>query len=100
MAMKHYIVPRARQADHNNMIKIHAWCSEVFGTEDYANTLRRIGTEDYVRWSINFARDTEDYVEFGFRDDTDASAFVFQWGEYCVSKEKQYMLGLCSWDEV
>ena len=88
MAMKHYIVPRARQADYDKMIKIHDWCSEVFGKEDY------------VRWNINFARDTEDYVEFGFRDDTDASAFVLQWGEYCVSKEKQYMLGLCSWDEL
>ena len=87
MAMKHYIVPRARQADYNNMIKIHDWCSEVFGKEDY------------VRWNINFARDTEDYVEFGFRDDTDASAFVLQWGDHCVLKEQQFKLGLCSWSE-
>ena len=87
MAMKHYIVPRARQADYDKMIKIHDWCREVFGTEDY------------VRWNINFARDTEDYVEFGFRDDPDASAFVLQWGDHCVLKEQQFKLGLCSWSE-
>ena len=40
--MKHYIVPRARQADYNNMIKIHDWCSEVFGKEDY------------VRWNTDW----------------------------------------------
>ena len=87
MAMKHYIVPRARQADYDKMIKIHDWCREVFGTEDY------------IRWNINFARGTEDYVEFGFRDDTDASAFVLQWGDHCVLKEQQFKLGLCSWSE-
>ena len=85
--MKHYIIPRTPHTAFEQMIKIHDWCREVFGREDY------------VRWNINFARGTEDYVEFDFRDDADASAFVFQWGDYCLTKEKQRKLGLRNWDE-
>mgnify|MGYP003704713227 CR=1 FL=1 len=86
--MKHFIVPRAPQSAYEQMIKIHDWCKEAFGKEDY-----------FVRWNVNFARGTEDYVEFDFRNDADASAFVFQWGDYCVSKERQWELGFCSWTE-
>jgi len=81
--LKHFIVPRAPQSAYEQMIKIHDWCKEAFGKEDY-----------FVRWNINFARGTEDYVEFDFRDEADASAFVLQWGEFCLSKDKQWELGL------
>ena len=87
--MKHYIVPRVPQSAFEQMIKIHDWCKEAFGKEDY-----------FVRWNINFVHGTEDYVEFDFRDEADASAFVFQWGEHCLSKDKQWELGLRTWDEI
>ena len=87
--MRHfYIVPRLLQKDYDQMIKIYDWSCEAFGKEDY------------VRWNINFARGTEDYVEFDFRDEADASAFVLQWGEFCLSKDKQWELGLRTWDEI
>ena len=84
--MKHYIVPREPQSAYEQMIRIHSWCKEAFGDE-------------FPRWTVNFARGTEDYVEFDFRDEADASAFVLQWGEFCLSKDKQWELGLRAWDE-
>jgi hypothetical protein len=89
MAMKSFVVKRGPGYGYfDHLIKIYNWCREVFGKEDH------------VRWNINFARGTVYYVEFNFRDGADASAFVFQWGNHCVSKEQQFKLGLCSWNEV
>ena len=84
--MHHYIVPRHGKT-YDQMIKIHDWCQEAFGKEDY------------VRWNINFARGTEDYVEFDFRDEKDAMWFELRWVDYCVSKDQQWELGFRSWDE-
>ena len=86
--MKHYIVPRHGKT-YDQMIKIHDWCESNFDK-----------TEDYLRWSVNFARDSEDYVEFSFKREEDASAFVFQWNDYCLSKDRQWELGFRSWDEL
>ena len=85
--MHHYIVPRAPHSAFEQMIKIYDWCEDAFGKIDH------------VRWNVNFARNTEDYVEFDFRDEADASAFVFQWDEHCLTKEQQWELGLRAWDE-
>ena len=70
------------------MVKIYNWCEATFDNK-----------KDYTRWSVNYAQGNENYVEFGFRNEEDASAFVFQWGEHCLSKDKQWELGLISWDE-
>ena len=87
--MKSFIVKRGPDIQSfEQMIKIYDWCETAFGKMDY------------LCWNLNFARGTENYVEFDFRREADASAFVFQWGEYCVSKERQFELGLRSWDEV
>lgn len=85
--MKYFIVKRS-WPDFDRMIEITKWCEEVFGKMDY------------LRWNLNFARGTEDYVEFEFKRDEDASAFVLQWNEQCVSREKQYELGIIGWSEV
>ena len=85
--MKSFIVKRS-WPDFDRMIEITKWCEEVFGKMDY------------LRWNLNFARGTEDYVEFEFKRDEDASAFVFQWDQYCISKDEQYKRGLLRWDEL
>lgn len=85
--MKSYIVKRS-YPDFDRMVKITKWCEEVFGKMDY------------LRWNLNFAYGTEDYVEFSFRQDQDASAFVFQWSDDCIGREEQHDLGIISWNEV
>ena len=87
--MKSFIVKRGPDTQSfDQMIKIHDWCEMAFGKMDY------------LRWNLNFARGTENYVEFDFRREEDASAFVLQWNDDCISKETQFMLGIASWDEV
>jgi hypothetical protein len=71
------------------MIEIHKWCEQAFGKIDYFTT-----------WDVDFARGTEDYVEFKFYKEEMASAFVLQWTDYCIDHEVQFALGMLSWDEL
>ena len=87
--MKYYIVPRRRQTEYEQMIKIYDWCVEAFDKKS-----------DYLRWGVNYAQGTEEFVEFSFKHDADASAFLFQWDQYCLSKPEQWAIGVRTWDDL
>jgi hypothetical protein len=72
------------------MMEIYKWNEAAFGKEDYFKT-----------WMSGFAGHSgEEFVEFKFYDESMASAFVFQWNDYCISQEDQFHLGIFSWNEL
>jgi hypothetical protein len=83
-----FIVRRKTHEEFEQMLKIHYWCEEAFGRVDY------------VRWNCGFADDSEHYVYYSFSKREDASAFVFQWDQYCLSDEQKFHEGLLSWYDI
>lgn len=86
--MNRYIVARLTQKEYDQMIKIYNWCEQSFDNK-----------KDYMRWTVNYARGNENFVEFAFRQEEDASAFILQWDQYCLTKDQQRNKGIIGWDE-
>jgi hypothetical protein len=83
-----FVVSR-KPADFDQFMKIWKWCEAAFGKPCYFTT-----------WDGDFADHTDDWVRFKFYKDEMASAFVMQWGDYCLTKDEQYKLGIISLQEM
>ena len=85
--MKSFVISR-KPADFHQMMLIWKWCEQAFAQPDYFTTL-----------DGDFAYQTQDWVQFKFYKDEMASAFILQWGDYCLTRERQVALGIISWQD-